>query len=109
MCLRLFLSLFFQSTYHGVSQVRNIVASVRTMPIEPWESHQIAVYAGQGETIKLIATVKNLATREGTLAAQILFDCKDDFHQTAAHIAAKAGQSRKSSQCHAVGTILAIC
>jgi hypothetical protein len=58
------------------------------------ESHQIAVYAGQGETTKLASAVKDLARREGTSTAEILIGCKDDFHQTAAYIAAKAGQTR---------------
>ncbi|KAK4153430.1 ankyrin repeat domain-containing protein 27 [Chaetomidium leptoderma] len=64
------------------------------MAITPHESHQIAVHAGQGQIIKLTNFVKKLAKRENTSIAQVLLGCKDDFQQTAAHIAAKAGQIR---------------
>jgi len=67
------------------------------MPIAPHESHQAAVFAGQGETSKLTTFVRSLAEREGTSPGQVLISCKDDFQQTAAHIAAKAGQIRKST------------
>jgi hypothetical protein len=76
------------------------------MPIAEHESHQIAVYAGQGETTKLASAVKDLARREGTSTAEILIGCKDDFHQNAAHIAAKAAQTRNEAM--AVDTILVI-
>ncbi|AEO65528.1 7a611f84-7f45-457a-851c-a2729b532d36 [Thermothielavioides terrestris] len=64
------------------------------MRITPEESHQIAVYAGQGEVAKMTAAIKHLAEREGVSPAQVLFGCKDDFQQTAAHTAAKGGQTR---------------
>jgi hypothetical protein len=70
------------------------------MPVTPDESHQIAVHAGQGDTIQLSALVRQLAEREGTSPAQILLSCKDDFHQTAAHIASKAGQTRTRPHQH---------
>jgi hypothetical protein len=77
------------------------------MAIAEHESHQLAVYAGQGETTKLASAVKVLASREGISTAEILIGCKDDFHQTAAHIAAKAGQTRNPAM--AIDTILVIC
>ncbi|KXX75833.1 Ankyrin repeat domain-containing protein 27 [Madurella mycetomatis] len=64
------------------------------MHITAQELHHISVLAGQGEIIKLRAAVKNLAERENTSTAEVLLACKDDFHQTAAHIAAKSGQTR---------------
>lgn len=65
------------------------------MPVAQHESHQVAVFAGQGETVKLATFVRSLAEREGTSPCQVLLSCKDDFQQTAAHMAAKAGQIRK--------------
>ena len=62
------------------------------------ESHHISVLAGQGEIIKLRNHVQTLAKREATSPAEVLIACKDDFQQTAAHIAAKSGQSRRSSR-----------
>ncbi|KAK3986372.1 hypothetical protein QBC44DRAFT_333399 [Cladorrhinum sp. PSN332] len=64
------------------------------MQIKPQEAHHVAVLAGQGEIAKLKACVKELAEREATSPADILIACKDDFQQTAAHIAAKAGQTK---------------
>ncbi|KAL2024243.1 hypothetical protein VTK56DRAFT_9399 [Thermocarpiscus australiensis] len=64
------------------------------MGITPQEAHEISVLAGQGETIKLRDTVRALAGREGIQTGDVLLACKDDFQQTAAHIAAKAGQTR---------------
>lgn len=63
------------------------------MHIAPHEAHQIAVYAGQGETSKMTALVQDLAKREDVSTAEVLIGSKDDFQQTAAHTAAKAGQS----------------
>lgn len=62
------------------------------MHISPQESHHVSVLAGQGEVIKLVATVNALAQREKESPADVLIFCKDDFQQTAAHIAAKSGQ-----------------
>ncbi|KAK0628351.1 hypothetical protein B0T17DRAFT_522516 [Bombardia bombarda] len=62
------------------------------MYISPQESHYISVLAGQGELFMLSASVKNLAIRESVQPGDILIGCKDDFQQTAAHIAAKSGQ-----------------
>ncbi|KAK4161239.1 hypothetical protein QBC43DRAFT_268925 [Cladorrhinum sp. PSN259] len=64
------------------------------MHIKPQEAHHIAVLAGQGETAKLKAAVKDLAERESTSPGDVLIACKDDFQQTAAHIAAKSGQTK---------------
>ncbi|KAK4197809.1 hypothetical protein QBC40DRAFT_180069 [Triangularia verruculosa] len=64
------------------------------MHISPQEAHHVAVLAGQGECAKLTAAVKALARREHESPANILIACKDDFQQTAAHIAAKSGQSK---------------
>ncbi len=64
------------------------------MPVTQQESHQISVLAGQGETAKLATFVRELAAREGVSPGEILINCKDDFQQTAAHIAAAAGQTR---------------
>ncbi|KAK4236414.1 hypothetical protein C8A03DRAFT_35690 [Achaetomium macrosporum] len=64
------------------------------MPIAQQESHKIAVYAAQGQTVELATIVRDLAMREGVSPAQILIGCKDDFQQTAAHAAAKTGQTR---------------
>lgn len=58
------------------------------------ESHEISVLAGQGETAKLATLVREIAEREGASPGEILLGCKDDFQQTAAHIAAAAGQTR---------------
>ncbi len=69
------------------------------MAISPHEAHQIAVHAGQGETAELTALVRSLAEREGTSPGQVLLGCKDDFQNTAAHMAAKAGQIRTSKTC----------
>ncbi|KAK3330739.1 hypothetical protein B0H66DRAFT_73460 [Apodospora peruviana] len=63
------------------------------MNIKPQESHHISVLAGQGEVRKLSAAVKTLAQRENASPADVLISCKDDFQQTAAHIAAKSGQT----------------
>jgi len=63
------------------------------MTISPQESHHISVLAGQGELIKLSTAVKSLAQRENSSPADVLISCKDDFQQTAAHIAAKSGQT----------------
>ncbi len=65
------------------------------MAIMPHESHQIAVFAGQGEIVQLATLVRSLAQREGISPGQVLISCKDDFQQTAAHMAAKAGQIRE--------------
>lgn len=67
------------------------------MPVTRQESHQISVYAGQGEVAKLRSLVHDLAEREGMTTAEVLLASKDDYHQTAAHIAAKAGQTRTRS------------
>ncbi|KAK4461208.1 hypothetical protein QBC42DRAFT_330359 [Cladorrhinum samala] len=64
------------------------------MQIKPHEAHHIAVLAGQGETAKLKEAVNELAQRETASPAGILIACKDDFQQTAAHIAAKSGQTK---------------
>ncbi|KAM7195926.1 hypothetical protein V8F20_007291 [Naviculisporaceae sp. PSN 640] len=64
------------------------------MKISPQESHHVSVLAGQGELTKLASTVDALARRENESPADVLICCKDDFHQTAAHIAAKSGQVR---------------
>ncbi|KAK3362474.1 hypothetical protein B0T25DRAFT_467788 [Lasiosphaeria hispida] len=63
------------------------------MHIAQQESHHVSVLAGQGELAKLRNAVKALAQREGVSPADIIIACKDDFQQTAAHIAAKAGQT----------------
>lgn len=63
------------------------------MAISPQESHHISVLAGQAELVKLGAAVKALALRENASPADVLISCKDDFQQTAAHIAAKSGQT----------------
>jgi len=68
------------------------------MHITHQESHHISVLAGQGETSKLVVYVKTLARRENVSPADVLIACKDDFQQTAAHIAAKAGQNGKSAR-----------
>ena len=57
------------------------------------ESHHISVLAGQGETLKLGREVESLARREEVSTGDILLACRDDFQQTAAHIAAKSGQT----------------
>ena len=67
------------------------------MQIKPHEAHHIAVLAGQGETAKLKEAVNELAQRETASPAGILIACKDDFQQTAAHIAAKSGQTSNYS------------
>ncbi len=64
------------------------------MFITQQESHHISVLATQAELVKLRAAVKSLAQREGVSPADVLIFCKDDFQQTAAHMAAKAGQAR---------------
>ncbi|KAM7213527.1 hypothetical protein V8F06_011082 [Rhypophila decipiens] len=63
------------------------------MKVSPQESHHISVLAGQGELTKLATSVKALAQREMVSPADVLIFCKDDFQQTAAHIAAKSGQA----------------
>ncbi len=65
------------------------------MHISHAESHGISVLAGQGELVRLRDEVNRLAEREGTTPDEILIACKDDYHQTAAHIAAKGGQTRE--------------
>ena len=67
------------------------------MHIAPHEAHQIAVHAGKGETSDMTALVQYLARRESTSTAAVLIASKDDFQQTAAHTAAKGGQSSKST------------
>lgn len=67
--------------------------TLTNMHISPQEAHHVAVLAGQGECAKLVTAVKALALREHESPADILIACKDDFQQTAAHIAAKSGQS----------------
>ncbi|KAK3694171.1 hypothetical protein B0T22DRAFT_437273 [Podospora appendiculata] len=62
------------------------------MNITPQEAHHVSVLAGQGETAKLAVHVKHLAQRERASTADVVIACKDDFQQTAAHIAAKSGQ-----------------
>ena len=64
------------------------------MPATQAESHQISVLAGQGETTKLATLVREIADRDSASPGEILMGCKDDFQQTAAHIAAAAGQTR---------------
>ncbi|KAK5656473.1 hypothetical protein OQA88_4856 [Cercophora sp. LCS_1] len=64
------------------------------MHIAQPESHHISVLASQGDLVKLRAAVKTLAQREGVSPADLLIACKDDFQNTAAHMAAKAGQAR---------------
>ncbi|KAK3898734.1 hypothetical protein C8A05DRAFT_18732 [Staphylotrichum tortipilum] len=64
------------------------------MPATQQESHEISVLAGQGETAKLATLVRKIAERECASPGEILMACKDDFQQTAAHIAAAAGQTR---------------
>lgn len=72
------------------------------MPISSRETHQVSALAGQGEVPKLVSLVRKLARREGTPTSAVLAACKDDFQQTAAHIAAKAGQIRKFTNMIAV-------
>ncbi|KAK4224899.1 hypothetical protein QBC38DRAFT_369899 [Podospora fimiseda] len=64
------------------------------MQIKPQEAHHIAVLAGQGEIAKLKTAVHELAGREEATPGDIIIACKDDFQQTAAHIAAKSGQTK---------------
>ncbi|KAK2073415.1 hypothetical protein P8C59_007701 [Phyllachora maydis] len=64
------------------------------MPITQAESHHISVLAGQGETTTLRTTVTALAVRENTTPGAVLLACRDDYHQTAAHMASKAGQAQ---------------
>lgn len=64
------------------------------MHIAQTESHRVSVLAGQAEITQLCKTVRDLAEREHATPGEILIACKDDFQQTAAHIAAKAGQTR---------------
>ncbi len=65
------------------------------MQISHAENHGISVFAGQGDLVQLQNAVQRLADREQTTPDEILIACKDDYHQTAAHIAAKAGQTRE--------------
>lgn len=65
------------------------------MAITDAESRHISVLAGEGDLPKLRAAVQALALREALSPADVLITCKDDYHQTAAHIAAKGGQARK--------------
>ena len=67
------------------------------MHITQQESHDVSVLAGQGELVKLRKAVHSLAERESASPADILIACKDDFQQTAAHMAAKGGQVRMFS------------
>ncbi|KAK1758579.1 hypothetical protein QBC47DRAFT_145538 [Echria macrotheca] len=64
------------------------------MFISPDESRAISVHASQGEIVKLKRLVGDLAAREGVSTADVLGEARDDFQQTAAHMAAKAGQVR---------------
>ncbi|KAK3938074.1 hypothetical protein QBC46DRAFT_318418 [Diplogelasinospora grovesii] len=64
------------------------------MRITEEESHTISVLAGQGDIKKIRTVVETLAQREDAMPADVLMACKDDFQQTAAHIAAKSGQAR---------------
>lgn len=64
------------------------------MAITDAESRHISVLAGEGDLPKLRAAVQALALREALSPADVLITCKDDYHQTAAHIAAKGGQAR---------------
>ncbi|KAK4192390.1 hypothetical protein QBC35DRAFT_221740 [Podospora australis] len=64
------------------------------MHVKPQEAHHISVLAGQGEIKRLKSAVQELAARENVSTADLLISCKDDFQQTAAHIAAKSGQSK---------------
>ncbi|KAK0753717.1 hypothetical protein B0T18DRAFT_302470, partial [Schizothecium vesticola] len=64
------------------------------MAITDAESRHISVLAGEGDLPKLRAAVQALALREALCPADVLITCKDDYHQTAAHIAAKGGQAR---------------
>ena len=66
------------------------------MVITDAESRHISVLAGEGDLPKLRAAVQALALREHMAPADVLITCKDDYHQTAAHIAAKGGQARMS-------------
>ena len=68
-----------------------------TMHIAQQESHHVSVLAAQGETAALRAAVIALAERERTTPGDVLTACRDDFQQTAAHMAAKAGQTRTLS------------
>ncbi len=65
------------------------------MAISEVEGHNVSVLAGQGELVELRAAVKRLAARENIALDDVLIACKDDYHQTSAHIASKAGQGRK--------------
>lgn len=65
------------------------------MAITDAESRHISVLAGEGDLPRLRAAVQALALREALCPADVLITCKDDYHQTAAHIAAKGGQARK--------------
>ena len=67
------------------------------MHIAQQESHHVSVLAAQGETAALRAAVIALAERERTTPGDVLTACRDDFQQTAAHMAAKAGQTRTLS------------
>ncbi len=77
------------------------------MQISHAENHGLSVYAGQGEHVRLRDEVRRLAEREKTTPDEILIACKDDYHQTAAHIAAKAGQTGECvTQCTYLGGIV---
>ncbi len=65
------------------------------MAITEVEAHNVSVLAGQGELTELRAAARRLAVRENIALDDVLIACKDDFHQTSAHIASKAGQARK--------------
>lgn len=63
------------------------------MRISQEDLRKIAVLAGQGEVGEMTSLVNRYAEKERATTGWILLECKDDFHQTAAHIAAKAGQT----------------
>ena len=62
------------------------------MTISSAESHHVSVLAGKADVIQLCKAVEDLALRECIPAGDVLIACKDDYHQTSAHIAAKVGQ-----------------
>lgn len=85
------------SRVRPVSTPYRPVITSAAMHITQQESHDISVLAGQGELVKLRKAVHSLAERESASPADILIACKDDFQQTAAHMAAKGGQVRMFS------------
>ncbi|KAH6630767.1 hypothetical protein B0J18DRAFT_422178 [Chaetomium sp. MPI-SDFR-AT-0129] len=62
------------------------------MYITPLEARDLALSTSDGHTARLRSLVTKLAQREGTSAADILIGLRDDFNQTLAHTACKAGQ-----------------